>query len=113
MANPFKINCSKEIFSDIEIEILEEYGRQLQRLMDGDRLPRTEAQRRFVEVAQGKCQPETIYEEIWWRYLQRLQWETDPANRAAMGDRRGIQDDLEAWKKMRSGLWADMQKRNR
>ena len=30
---------------------------------------------------QGACQPETIYEKTWVKYLQRLDWERDPANR--------------------------------
>ena len=58
-----------------EVELLEQHGTQLQRLTNGVRAPTTEAQHRFVEVARGNADPETIYEQVWWKYLQRPAWE--------------------------------------
>ena len=109
----FSIRCSREIFAQQEIELLEQYGRELERLANGNRRPRTAAQRRFVEVSKGQCEPETTYERTWVKYLQRLDWESDPANRAAMGPRRRVTDDREDWKRMRGATWGEMQRRAR
>lgn len=109
----FEINCSREIFSEEEIDILERYGIQFERLINGDRTPDTDAQRRFIEVARGHYQPETIYEKTWVKYNARLAWEADPMNKTAMGKRRKMYDDREDWKKMKAAVWSDMQKRSR
>ena len=109
----FEIKCSREIFSEEEIDILETYGIQFKQLTSGKRSPATDAQRRFVKVAQGQCHPETIYEKIWAKYINRVIWERDPANKASMGERRKMPDDRDDWKKMRGKNWSDMQKRSR
>lgn len=109
----FSIRCSRDTFTDQEIELLERYGRELERLANGNRLPTTAAQRRFVEAANDRRQPETIYEKTWVKYLQRLDWESDPANRAAMGPRRRATDDREDRKRMRGATWGEMQRRAR
>ena len=109
----FSIRCSREIFTQQEIELLERYGQGLERLANGNRLPTTAAQRRFVAAANGQCEPQTIYEETWVKYARRLDWESDPANRAAMGPRRRVTDDREDWKRMRGATWGEMQRRAR
>lgn len=113
MPTSFVFECSREIFSEEEISLLERYGNQFQRLMDGDRTPMTAAQQRFVEVAHGRCRPETKYEKVWWKYIWRLNWEKDPANKAVMGERRCFPDDREDWKRMRGAVWSDMQRRSK
>ena len=110
---PFIIRCSREIFSEEEIAILERYGRGLERLANGERLPETEDQQRFVEVAQGRRQPESIYERTWEKYVWRVAWESDPANRSAMGERRRMPDDREDWKRMRGTVWGETRRRAR
>ena len=113
MPMSFVFECSREIFSKEEISLLEQFGNQFQRLMNGDRSPTTAEQQRFVEVAHGRCEPETIYEKVWWKYIRRLNWEKDPANKAAMGERRRLPDDREDWKRMRGAVWSDVQRRSK
>ena len=55
--------------------------------------------------------PETVYERVWTKYLRRLEWENDPANRAAMGERRRMPDDREDWKHMRGAVWSGVRRR--
>ena len=64
------------------------------------RAPATAAQEQFVEAARGENPPETVYERVWTMYLNRLEWESDPANRAATGPRRQTPDDREDWTRM-------------
>ena len=104
----YDIKCSREIFSEEEIEILEEYGIQIKRLTSGKRAPVTDAQRKFIKVAQGQCHPETIYEKTWVKYINRVIWEKDPANKAAMEERCKMPDDRDDWKKMKGKVWCDM-----
>ena len=105
----FQIRCSREIFTEEEIGILERYGGELERLANGKRLPTTEAQRRFVATARDQCPPESIYEKTWAKYVWRVKWES--SNRSVMGDRRTMQNDREEWKRMRSAVWSDVRRR--
>lgn len=93
--------------------MLEEHGKRLEALADGRQLPASEAGRRFVEAVNGMRKPETVYERIWLKYLWRLEWERDPANRAAMGPLRKLDDDREDWKRMRSANWGATVRRAR
>lgn len=43
--------------------------------------PATAAQEQFVEAARGRNSPETVYERMWTKYLKKLEWESDRANR--------------------------------
>ncbi|MCY4011507.1 MAG: DUF413 domain-containing protein [Gammaproteobacteria bacterium] len=113
MSSPFVIQCSREIFSETEIEILEEHGARLKRLADGCQRPRKPAGRRFVEVANGRRLPETVYEKVWMKYQQRLELERDPAFQDAMGPLRKAHDDREDWKRMRGATWGEMVRRSR
>lgn len=107
----FVLGCSQEIFSDEEIELLERYGHWYRRLACGELRPETEAQRQFVEVAQGERQPETVHEKTWRKYRERLALESDPANRQAMGEIRRMPNDREDWKRMAGTQWSKMMRR--
>ena len=107
----FIIGCSREIFSDEEIEIPERFGRELERLAKGEQLPETEAQQRFVDAARGRRQPESIYEKTWAKYLWRMEWESQPENRSAMAERHRVPDDREDWKRMRGAAWGEVRRR--
>lgn len=105
------------IFNSKEIEILENYGMQFECLMKGDRAPQTPAQERFIRVCRDEIEPETKYEKVWWKYIKRLQWESDPGNRTAMGPPRKLPESFggnrEDWKTMRRRQWSDLRKRSR
>ena len=105
----FEIRCSREIFAEEEIGILERYGSELERLANGERLPTTEAQRRFVAAARDQCPPESIYEKTWAKYVWRVQWES--RNRSVMGDRRTLPNDREEWKRMSTTVWSEVRRR--
>lgn len=47
------------------------------------------------------------------RYQERVEWERDSANRAAMGPRRQVHDEREDWKRMRGATWGEMVRRSR
>ncbi len=79
----------------------------------GRQPPVSAAGRRFVEVADGRREPETVYEKTWLKYLRRLEWEQDPANRAAMRPLPEVRDDREDWKRMRGANWGEMVRRAR
>ena len=66
------LQSSEEIFTTEEKEYLEKYGDLFTQLMNGEREPSTDAQKRFVEVSHGRCDPETEYEQLWWKYIQRI-----------------------------------------
>ena len=72
-------------FSVDELDILRRYGREFERVINGVRAPTIAAQEQFVDAARGRRPPETVYERVWTKYLMRVDWERDPANRAAMG----------------------------
>ena len=108
-----KWQCSREIFTPEELEILDGYGDKFKQLMNGERRPKTEAQKRFIEVSYGRCVPETEYEQVWWKYLQRIKLEQDPKHQQAMGERRSMPNDREDWKKMRNAVRSNMSSRSR
>ena len=110
-SDSFVIRCSRGIFTEDEIRILKDHGKRLQRLADGRQLPTNEAGQRFVEAVNGTRKAETVYEKTWLKYLWRLEWERDPANRAAMGPSRKVYDDRDDWKRIRSANWGEMARR--
>ena len=79
----FNFRCSREVFTEKELETLEKHGAEFARLANGQRLPKAQDQVRFVEVARGQREPETVYEKAWAKYMWRVHWEQ--ANRSAMG----------------------------
>ena len=115
MNNPrtFVIRCSQAIFSTEEISILRQDGSKMEMLANGERQPKTSAQRRFVETAHGRRDPMTDYEKTWSKYMWRVKWESKPENRATMGERRHMPNDREDWKRMRGAVWGDMKRRSR
>ena len=109
----FVIRCSREVFSEDEIEILEKYGAAFHRLAEGHRLPQTDAQKRFVDAVHEVRETETEYEETWLKYVRRLAWESDPENRAAMGPRRKAFNDRDDWRRMAGAQWGETIRRAR
>ena len=111
----FEIRCSHQPFTDNELEILETYGRQFTDLVCGRREPTTGAQRRFVECANKKRHPETIYEKTWAKYVARMKRERrrgSPPSTETDEPRR-VYDDREDWKRMRGAVWGEMMQRAR
>jgi uncharacterized protein YifE (UPF0438 family) len=111
----FTIRTSQEIFDSDEIGILKRYGAQFERLMKGERKPRTAEQDRFIRVCRNEVEPQTKYEKVWWKYLRRLEWESDPNNRSASGPPReaaeGFGGSREEYRQMRKAERADFWKR--
>jgi len=112
-SGPFVIRCSRKVFTEAEIKILEGHGKRLERLADGRQIPSNEAGRRFVDAVNGIRKAETAYEKTWLKYLWRLEWERDPANRVAMGPPHKMHDDRKDWKRMRFANWGEMARRAR
>jgi len=71
----FLIQCNKDIFETDEVEFLQEYGHWLEALQNGEIKPFTDEQRHFVYMCNGKTEPNTEKEKIWWRYIQRRKLE--------------------------------------
>lgn len=111
MSNRFVPRCSLEVFTQEEVNILEQYGSWLGQLMRGELSPQTTAQEQFVQLANGACQPITIYEKTWRKYLDRLTWEKE--NKELMGERRRMPNDREDWKRMRGAVWSEIRHRSR
>jgi uncharacterized protein YifE (UPF0438 family) len=113
----FQIRTSREIFSESELEILTRYGEAFEDLMEGRRPPETPAQERFLRVCHDEAEPATDYERVWRKYLNRLKWERDPSNRAAMGPPRraeeGFGGSREDWKCIRNSQWGGLMGRYR
>ncbi len=111
----FEIQCSREAFTHGELAILERYGRQFTALATGRRRPATEAQRRFVECANKKHLPETIYEKAWAKYVSRMKWERRHGERPqpAEDELRRVYDDRDDWRRMRGAVWGEMMQRSR
>jgi hypothetical protein len=57
------------LFSAEEREWICKFGSPLRELMDGKRLPKTEAQSKFLRVCRGEAPPSTKAEELWIRLL--------------------------------------------
>lgn len=71
----FTIACNPVIFSHEEIALLEKYGYWFEALAEGGLLPFSAEQKQFVEVAQMRKKPETLYEKLWFRYIKRKEIE--------------------------------------
>jgi uncharacterized protein YifE (UPF0438 family) len=113
----FTIKTILEVFSPEEIQILERHGRGLERLMKGELPVNTVDREHFIQVCAKRAQPQTIYEKVWRKYLDRLEWESDPANRAAMSPRRhateGFGGTREDFRNMHRAESADFWRRQR
>ncbi|MCF1753182.1 DUF413 domain-containing protein [Mariniradius sediminis] len=73
---PFKVRCKTAIFSSDQIEIIEKYGNWFQALTDGIIEPITDMQKEFLKVARKEKMPVSPYEWAWFKYLGRLEWES-------------------------------------
>src|SRR5688500_12438866 len=108
----FTVRTSREVFTDEELRLLELDGKFLEELTTGDRLPTNHDQIRFVRVCDGETEPVTKHEKVWRKYLERLNWESDPTNRSAMGPRRkadeGFGGSRDAIRDMRRAQWTDL-----
>lgn len=60
-----------DLFTDGELSHLIRYGTWLQALVEGEILPVTDDQRRFIKVAYGRLEPESDFELVWVKF-QRL-----------------------------------------
>ncbi len=67
----FVVDCSHDIFSNEQIEILEKYGHWFMALTTGKLEPITDLQRDFVLVATHKKEAFSLEEIAWFRYLGR------------------------------------------
>lgn len=67
----FNVDCSHEIFSKEELQILEKWGFWFSALVSGDLKPFTEAQERFIKVMKGEDKAVTPEEIAWFKYLGR------------------------------------------
>jgi uncharacterized protein len=77
---PFEMRCDKSVFDLDETAMLEKHGRALQQLMEGTRAPSTPLQKHFVFVCKGKGKAVTVFEKVWLKYLQRVEYEVRHAN---------------------------------
>ena len=55
-----------------EQDLLHRYRRFYLDLVEGRRLPETDAQRHFLEVAAGRLPPETEHERLWVRWRRMI-----------------------------------------
>ncbi len=71
----FSLTVPESLFSESERELLIEYGAWLAALMRGSILPQTSKQIRFVCVCKGEAKPDSIFEKVWIKYINRKKWE--------------------------------------
>lgn len=74
---PFLLKCKTVIFSSEEIEIIQKYGYWFQALTEGEIEPITALQKEFIKVAKKEKEPISIYEWAWFKYLFRLEFESE------------------------------------
>ena len=68
-----------------EQDLLHRYGRFYFDLIEGRRLPETEAQRRFLEVAAGHLPAVTEHERLWVRWRRMIRDRNVRAVKRRMG----------------------------
>lgn len=71
----FTIDCSFQIFSKEEIEVLQKFGHWFHGLVSGELKPLTVEQKQFIQVIKEKRSPNTLYEKAWMKYLGRKRLE--------------------------------------
>lgn len=74
---PFKLKCRTVTFNTDQIEILEKYGHWFQALTDGEIEPITAMQKEFIKVAKKEKDPISTFEWAWFKYLFRLEYESE------------------------------------
>ena len=68
-----------------EQDLLQQYQRFYLDLVEGQRLPETDAQRRFLEVAAGRLPPMTEHERLWVRWRREIRDRNVRAVKRRMG----------------------------
>ena len=68
-----------------EQDLLHRYRRFYLDLVEGRRLPETDAQRRFLEVAAGRLPPMTEHERLWVRWRREIRDRNVRAVKRRMG----------------------------
>ena len=79
---PFHLECSGEIFSDEELDLLNRFGAWMQALHTGQIQPTTDKQNRFIEVMKGVAEPESDFEHVFAKLLMRREVESEMTNRS-------------------------------
>lgn len=77
----FIVDCSHEIFSTEELEILQRYGYWFEALETGKLEPFTERQSRFSEIVKGNELPLPLEERAWFKYRRRKKIERESPER--------------------------------
>ncbi|MDT8394608.1 MAG: DUF413 domain-containing protein [Bacteroidales bacterium] len=72
---PFLIDCSIEIFSNEEREVLEKYGHWFQAITSEELAIFTPLQQRFVKVMKKEVDPFSVEEWAWLKYISRKEIE--------------------------------------
>jgi len=73
IGQPFTPKHSLDGFSEDEKAILSEYGAWMQAMSSIEVEPVTDAQRHFVEVCAELVEPETAFEQVWFKYFKKLE----------------------------------------
>jgi uncharacterized protein YifE (UPF0438 family) len=73
----YPLGCSSDVFPAEELKFLRRYGYWAEALVNGVISPVTDAQRRLVEVHNGKAGAITLNERAWMRLVERSCWEKD------------------------------------
>jgi uncharacterized protein YifE (UPF0438 family) len=68
-----------------EQDLLQRYRQFYLDLVEGRRLPETDAQRRFLEVAAGRLPPMTEHERLWVRWRREIRDRNVRAVKRRMG----------------------------
>ncbi len=77
-------------FSIAESKLLMQYGSLIAALVDGELLPETEAEQRFVDVALGRMNPANATEKVWLKYQNRI---NRPRTASIYGSRKATDSD--------------------
>jgi uncharacterized protein YifE (UPF0438 family) len=82
---PFELACSETIFSEDELEFLEDYGGFLEALTKGEITPINDEQKHFIKLCQGSTMMQTDDDNvnIWLKYLARISIEKAPEHQRA------------------------------
>lgn len=102
---PFRIECSRAIFSNEEIELLEKYGHWFAALIDGILEPFTDEQKAFIDVFKNNEKPFTPEQVAWFKYIKRLELEHKHPEKFKLDYTSDTEDPFFSrsdWKTMRS-----------
>lgn len=71
----FNVNCSREIFNLVEIDLLENYGAWMEALYLCKINPITERQNDFIKQVETGNVSENEYAKVWFKYIKRIEIE--------------------------------------